>query len=129
MGRELCFEINGLGTEARLDAVPQSLICNIMQPQWCSSLHAYKKREGCGLSDRLLKEMRDLPQLRSDLHTEGIRSALIGMMEGLLHDRMLASSIAYSASYNGEDIRKLFLHVLNSFSATHETSAGQARNT
>jgi len=41
---------------------------------------------------------------------------------------MLASSIAYSASYNGEDIRKLFLHVLNSFSATHETSSGQAGN-
>jgi AcrR family transcriptional regulator len=79
-------------------------------------------------ADRLLKEMRDLGQLRSDLHIEGIRSALIGMMEGLLRDRMLASSIAYSASYNGEDIRKLFLHVLNSFSATHETSAGQAKN-
>ena len=79
-------------------------------------------------ADRLLKEMRDLGQLRSDLHIEGIRSALIGMMEGLLRDRMLASSIAYSASYNGEDIRKLFLHVLNSFSATHETSAGHAKN-
>jgi len=79
-------------------------------------------------ADRLLREMRDLGQLRSDLHIEGIRSALIGMMEGLLRDRMLASSIAYSASYNGEDIRKLFLHVLNSFSAPHETSEGQAMN-
>jgi hypothetical protein len=79
-------------------------------------------------ADRLLKEMRDLGQLRSDLHIEGIRSALIGMMEGLLRDRMLTSSIAYSASYNGEDIRKLFLHVLNSFSAMPETAAGQAKN-
>lgn len=79
-------------------------------------------------ADRLLKEMRDLGQLRSDLHIEGIRSALIGMMEGLLRDRMLASRIAYSASYNAEDIRKLFLHVLNSFSATLETSAGQVKN-
>src|SRR6478672_12040951 len=77
-------------------------------------------------ADRLLKEMRDLGQLRSDLHIEGIRSALIGMMEGLLRDKMLAGRIPYSASYTAEDIRKLFLHVLNSFSATHETSAGQA---
>ena len=44
-------------------------------------------------ADRLLREMRDLGQLRSDLHIEGIRSALIGMMEGLLRDRMLSSAL------------------------------------
>src|SRR6267142_1376901 len=71
-------------------------------------------------ADRLLKEMRDLGQLRSDLNIEGMRSALIGMMEGLLRDRMLAGRIPYSASYTAEDIRKLFLHVLHSFSATPE---------
>lgn len=71
-------------------------------------------------ADRLLKEMRDLGQLRSDLHLEGMRSALIGMLEGLLRDRMLAARIPYSASYNAEDIRKLFLHVLNSFSVASE---------
>ena len=71
-------------------------------------------------TDRLLKEMRDLGQLRSDLHLEGIRSALIGMLEGLLRDKVLASRIPYSASFNAEDIRKLFLHVLNSFSAAPE---------
>jgi AcrR family transcriptional regulator len=71
-------------------------------------------------ADRLLKEMRDLGQLRSDLHLEGIRSALIGMLEGLLRDRMLATRIPYSASFNAEDIRKLFLHVLNSFSVSSE---------
>src|SRR6478752_986535 len=71
-------------------------------------------------ADKLLKEMRDLGQLRSDLHLEGIRSALIGMLEGLLRDKMLATRIPYSASYNAEDIRKLFLHVLNSFSAPEQ---------
>src|SRR6478752_10331751 len=68
-------------------------------------------------ADRLLREMRDLGQLRSDLHIEGIRSALIGMMEGLLRDRMLSGRIPYSSSYTAEDIRKLFLHVLHSFAA------------
>jgi hypothetical protein len=41
----------------------------------------------------------------------------IGMMEGLLRDRMLAGRIPYSTPYNAEDMRKLFLHVLHSFSA------------
>jgi AcrR family transcriptional regulator len=72
--------------------------------------------------DRLLKEMRDLGQLRSDLNIEGIRSALIGMMEGLLRDRMLATRIGYSVSFNAEDIRRLFLHVLHSFSSSPELS-------
>jgi AcrR family transcriptional regulator len=71
-------------------------------------------------TDKLLKEMRELGQLRSDLHLEGIRSALIGMLEGLLRDKMLAARIPYSASFNAEDIRKLFLHVLNSFSSNAE---------
>ena len=66
-------------------------------------------------ADRLLIEMRDLGQLRSDLHIEGIRSALIGMLEGLLRDRLLASRIPYSATFQSEDIRRLFLHVMNSF--------------
>lgn len=74
-------------------------------------------------ADRLLKEMRDLGQLRSDLNLEGIRSALIGMLEGLLRDRMLATRIPYSASFNAEDIRRLFLHVLNSFSVLAEQPA------
>jgi hypothetical protein len=33
---------------------------------------------------------------------------------------MLATRIPYSASFNAEDIRKLFLHVLNSFSVSSE---------
>jgi AcrR family transcriptional regulator len=72
------------------------------------------------ITDKLLREMRDLGQLRSDLHVEGIRSALIGMLEGLLRDKMLSAKIPYSASFNAEDIRRLFLHVLNSFSTTME---------
>jgi AcrR family transcriptional regulator len=78
-------------------------------------------------ADRLLKEMRDLGQLRSDLHIEGMRSALIGMMEGLLRDRMLTGRIPYSASYTAEDIRKLFLHVLDSFSSSPERFSSRAK--
>lgn len=68
--------------------------------------------------DALLKEMKDLGQLRPDLNVEGVRSALIGMMEGLMRDRMLAARSGYSASFDSEDIRKIFLHVLQSFSTS-----------
>jgi AcrR family transcriptional regulator len=78
------------------------------------------------IADRLLKEMRDLGQLRSDLHIEGIRSALIGMLEGLLRDCMLADRLAYPASFSGEDIRKLFLHVLNSFFVAPEQARSRS---
>jgi AcrR family transcriptional regulator len=79
------------------------------------------------IADRLLREMRDLGQLRSDLHLEGIRSALIGMLEGLLRDQMLVGRIPYSSSYTAEDIRKLFLHVLHSFAATPEHFSSHAK--
>jgi hypothetical protein len=49
------------------------------------------------------------------------------MMEGLLRDRMLAGRIPYSASYSAEDIRKLFLHVLHSFSSTPEYLSNRAK--
>jgi AcrR family transcriptional regulator len=78
-------------------------------------------------ADRLLKEMRDLGQLRSDLNIEGMRSALIGMMEGLLRDRMLSGRIPYASSYTAEDIRKLFLHVLHSFAATPDYLSNHAK--
>ncbi len=79
-------------------------------------------------ADRLLREMRDLGQLRSDLNIEGMRSALIGMMEGLLRDQMLDGRIPYSASFNAEDIRKLFLHVLLSFSTNSKLLSNEAKS-
>ena len=67
--------------------------------------------------DNLLGEMSSAGQLRPELHVEGMRSAIVGMMEGLLRDQILAARAGYPATFNSEDIRKLFLHVLQSFSA------------
>ncbi len=66
--------------------------------------------------DELLLEMRANGELRLDLNIEAVRSGLIGMMEGLLRDRMLASRVQYPASYTQVDIRNLFLHFLKTFS-------------
>jgi len=67
--------------------------------------------------DALLGEMSSAGQLRPELHVEGMRSVIVGMMEGMLRDKVLAARAGYPASFNSEDIRKLFLHVLQSFSA------------
>lgn len=66
--------------------------------------------------DGLLAEMNSAGQLRPELHLEGIRSVIVGMMEGLLRDKILATRVGYPASFGSDDIRKLFLHVLQSFS-------------
>jgi AcrR family transcriptional regulator len=70
-----------------------------------------------GTIDVLLTEMRKAGQLRPELHVEAIRSTIVGMMEGLLRDKILSTRAGYPASFSSEDIRKLFLHVLQSFSA------------
>jgi len=38
-------------------------------------------------------------------------------VEGLLRDRMMARRANYPAAFSPDDIRKLFLHVLQSFSS------------
>ena len=69
------------------------------------------------LVDGLLEQMRESGQLRADLHPHAVRSVLIGMMEGLLRDQMLAGQLTYPADFTSDDIRELFLHVLQSFTA------------
>jgi AcrR family transcriptional regulator len=66
--------------------------------------------------DGLLAEMKRQGQLRPDLNVEATRSALTGMVEGLLRDRLMARRANYPAAFSSDDIRKLFLHVLQSFS-------------
>lgn len=67
--------------------------------------------------DALLGEMSSAGQLRPELNVQAVRSAIVGMMEGLLRDQILATRVGYPAAFNSEDIRHLFLHVLQSFFA------------
>jgi len=77
--------------------------------------HGY--RDLIKLIDGLLKEMHDLGQLRDDLNLQAMRSALVGMIEGLMRDRMLATLTDYPAAFNSDEIRRVFLHVLQSFAS------------
>jgi TetR/AcrR family transcriptional regulator, repressor for uid operon len=58
--------------------------------------------------DGLLAEMRKSGQMRADLHAEGVRSALIGAIEGMLRDQIVAKRIRFPAHYNVKDIREIF---------------------
>jgi AcrR family transcriptional regulator len=62
--------------------------------------------------DSLLLEMRAAGELGSDANPQTIRSGLIGMLEGLLRDQLLARRVDYPAAYTAEEIRKLFINVL-----------------
>ncbi len=67
--------------------------------------------------DGLLLEMRDKGELRGGLNVQAVRSGLMGMMEGLLRDRMLANRGQYPAAYSQVEIRDVFLHMLKALSA------------
>jgi len=58
--------------------------------------------------DEILNEMRAQGHLRSDVNPAAVRSALIGMFEGLMRDQLLAQRIGFPASFNSADLRKIF---------------------
>jgi TetR/AcrR family transcriptional regulator, repressor for uid operon len=60
------------------------------------------------LLDGILKEMAGKRQLAPGTHPQALRSALIGAVEGMLRDRLLARPPRFPASYSEEDIRRIF---------------------
>ncbi len=69
-------------------------------------------REFVDTLDSILREMRGAGQLRPDLPVDGVRSALMGVFEGLLRDQLLARRLGFPARYTGKDMRTIFGAVL-----------------
>ncbi len=65
--------------------------------------------------DNVITEMKAAGQLRSDLDPQLVRSALMGMFEGVLRDQLLAQRVGYPAAYSAAQIRHLVDTVLKSF--------------
>lgn len=65
-----------------------------------------------GVVDEMLRETQAAGQLRSDLPVEAVRSALIGSIEGLLRDQLLAERGSYPARYDGAELRRVFRTLL-----------------
>jgi TetR/AcrR family transcriptional regulator, regulator of autoinduction and epiphytic fitness len=61
--------------------------------------------------DGILQELTDQGKLA--VHPQALRSALMGAIEGLLRDKMLASSMDYPATFSNADIRSLCFTFLN----------------
>jgi AcrR family transcriptional regulator len=64
--------------------------------------------------DGILLEMRARGELRTDVPPEAVRSALMGMFEGMMRDRLLAERIGFAAPFSVADIKKTFQMALRS---------------
>lgn len=67
------------------------------------------------MMDATLLEMQTAGELRSDLHLEAVRSAIIGAFEGLVRDQILAERRGFPAHYDSEELRRAFDAVLWAF--------------
>lgn len=68
--------------------------------------------EFLGILDAILTEMRAAGQLREDVPISVVRSALIGILEGLLRDQLLAERAELPSPYTSADLRHVFEIVL-----------------
>ncbi len=58
--------------------------------------------------DGILTEMQRNHTLREDLEPQAVRSALMGMFEGMMRDQVLAKRVGYPAQFSPEELRKIF---------------------
>ena|SRR5436190_1677581 len=56
------------------------------------------------LIDDVVVEMKKAGLLRPGVHHQLVRSSMMGMMEGLIRDRLLAERIGYPAHYRNADV-------------------------
>ena len=65
----------------------------------------------------LLNEMRDQGRIRADVNLDAVRSAILGMTEGLLRDQVVAKRSECHADYTFDDIRKILEIMLPALSS------------
>ena len=65
--------------------------------------------------DATLREMRDSREFRSDVNVQAFRSALMGAMEGLMRDQILARQIGFPARFGAKDVRRMFADLVAAF--------------
>jgi AcrR family transcriptional regulator len=69
------------------------------------------------LVDATLEEMRSAGQIRTDLNVHAIRSALIGLTEGVLRDQLLAERAGNPSEFTPENIGSLVDALVESIAA------------
>jgi AcrR family transcriptional regulator len=77
------------------------------------------------LADGVLSEMSATGMLSPGLSPQAVRSALMGMIEGMLRDRFLAERVGFPAQFSLEQLREMLSLVLNTVVVNHtSTRAG-----
>jgi AcrR family transcriptional regulator len=64
--------------------------------------------------DGILNEMQEQGQLDPQVNPNALRSGLMGAVEGMLRDQMLARSARFPAAYSDPDIRAIFWNFVSS---------------
>ena len=71
-------------------------------------------QQALAVLDGIFRELQAAKMLRPGLHPEAVRSALIGVFEGLLRDQLLAERADFPAHYDGTELRTVFRTLLAS---------------
>jgi hypothetical protein len=72
-------------------------------------------REFVRALDSVLDQMRRAGQLRPGFPADAVRSALMGVFEGLQRDKLLARRLGFPARYTAKDVRTIFSAVTATF--------------
>jgi AcrR family transcriptional regulator len=67
------------------------------------------------LLDRILLDMRTEGQVRHDVNLDALRSAIIGMCEGMWRDQVVSGRSELRAEYNFDDVQKVLEIVVGAF--------------
>ena len=62
--------------------------------------------------DRIFEQLSKQDALKEGVSVEGIRSAMIGMLEGMLRDQLLARRMGFPAPFEKEEVKRMFGMVL-----------------
>lgn len=68
------------------------------------------------MADSMIAEMRSKGELRDDVEPQALRSALMGMLESMMRDQILAERIGFPARFKNDELRKIFHTTLGAFS-------------
>ncbi len=61
-----------------------------------------------GMVDEVLHQMKDAGTLKPDLNPEAVRSAIMGITEGMMRDQVLSHRREFPANYVDADFRRIF---------------------
>ncbi len=67
------------------------------------------------LLGKILQDMRNEGQLRTDISLDAVRAAVIGMAEGLWRDQVIASRSEVRANYGIDDVHKVMELMVGAF--------------